>query len=274
MKLSFKFLQTGGMPLTNDLMALIEEAYGIFEVLGDLAGHLTILSGCVVNGSNVTPGIVSIDGKLYYFEGGLATATVFINTQEVPKVFQDQTSKTLIEIRTVRFGNSVAPNLYNWADFTRLKPLKEMQDYATQAQIAALQEQINLLAIKTAPIINGGIVWPWRKPAADIPAGWKECIDLRGKTIFGRDPNDTTFANLGNTIGTKTKTIAKVNLPAVGLSYEDVEPGTPDWMGGGFDGGNNKFTRRSKTTANMGSGTPMDVLNPGRIVNFIEPDLP
>lgn len=278
MKNKFNFLQTGGVPLTNDLMNLIEEAYSIFEVLADVAGDKTILAGCVVNGSNVSPGIVAIAGKLYYFEGGLATSTVFINKQEVQKTFQDQTNKTLIEMYSVKFGNSTPGNVFLWADFVRLDNLKDLKikvdAAATQAQISALITEMNLLKLKTAAIVNGGVIWPWRKPASEIPAGWKECIDFRGKTIFGRDPNDSTFANLGNSIGTKTKTIAKTNLPAVGIPYEDVEPGNPDWMGGGYDGGNNHFTRRPKTTANLGDGTAMDVLNPGRIVNFIEPDLP
>lgn len=278
MKNKFNFLQTGGVPLTNDLMNLIEEAYSIFEVLADVAGDKTILAGCAVNGSNVSPGIVAIAGKLYYFEGGLATSTVFISKQEVQKTFQDQTNKVLIEMFSVKFGNSTPGNVFNWADFVRLDTLKALKTKvdaaATQAQISALITEINLLKLKTAAITNGGIIWPWRRPASEIPAGWKECIDFRGKTIFGRDPNDSTFANLGNSIGTKTKNIQKTNLPAVGIGYEDVEPGNPDWMGGGYDGGNNHFTRRNKTTSNLGDGTAMDVLNPGRIVNFIEPDLP
>ena len=80
MKYSFEILQTGGVPLTNDLMALIEEAYGIFETLADVAGNLTILSGAEITGSTVKPGIVAIEGKLYYFEGGTTTSKVYINT--------------------------------------------------------------------------------------------------------------------------------------------------------------------------------------------------
>lgn len=280
MKNTFKFLQTGGVPLTNDLMHLIEEAYSIFEVLADVAGDKTILAGCVVTGSNVSPGIVAIAGKLYYFEGGLATSTVFISKQEIKKMFQDPTmgEKTLIEVYSVKFGNSTPGNVFNWADFVRLDTLKALKTKvdaaATQAQISALITEINLLKLKTAAITNGGIIWPWRRPASEIPAGWKECIDFRGKTIFGRDPNDSTFANLGNSIGTKTVMIGQMNLPAVGIPYEDVEPGNPDWMGGGYDGGNNHFTRRNKTTSNLGQGVPLGILNPGRIVNFIEPDLP
>ncbi|MEI7487098.1 MAG: hypothetical protein WCJ72_06750, partial [Chryseobacterium sp.] len=112
MRYQFKFLQTGGVPLTNDLMALIEEAYGIFEVLGDLSGNLTILSGCEIIGTNINPGIVAIEGKLYYFEGGSIVSTVYIHTEEIQKTFEDSTTKTLIEKKTVRFGSGTVN--YNW----------------------------------------------------------------------------------------------------------------------------------------------------------------
>lgn len=274
MKYNFKFLQTDGVPLTNDLMQLIEEAYSIFEVLGDLAGNLTILKGCNLVGSTVEPGIVAIEGKLYHFEGGLVSDTVYINLQEIKKTFQNQTEKVLIENRTVRFGNAITT--YNWSDFVRLETLKQIQvkvnNSVTQQQFNSLIAEIDLLKLKTAPIINGGIIFPFRRPANEIPVGWKECIDFRGKTIVGRDPNDNDLANLGNTVGSKTKTISKANLPAIGITYEDVEPHGPDWGVGGFDGGNNPFTRRQKTTSNLGSGIPLDVLNPSRIVNFIEPN--
>lgn len=287
MKYNFKFLQTGGVPLTNDLMQLLEDAYGIFEVLGDLAGNLTILAGCQTNGATVEPGIVAIDGKLYYFEGGLATATVFINLEAIGKVFQDQTTKTLIEKRTVRFGNSTAPNLYNWADFVKLDTIKNIMQVAnaaaTQTQVTALQADIDLLKLKTAPIINGGVIWAFNKPVSEIPAGWKECLDTRGKTLYGCDPNDPTFANLGNTIGSKTKTISKTNLPASGVIIYVSKSTSAGWRttsGSGQPAINiyssafsNAFEyTEQRISANLGDGTPMDVLSPGRIVNFIEPN--
>ena len=145
MKYSFKFLQTGGVPLTNDLMSLIEEAYQIFEVLGDLSGNLTILSGCQIVGSTVLSGIVAIEGKLYQFEGGLISDTVFIHQENIKKTFQDQIDKVLIEKRTVKFGNAITT--YNWADFVRLETLKSIQikvnNSVTQTQFAALLAEVD-----------------------------------------------------------------------------------------------------------------------------------
>lgn len=276
MKYNFKFLQTDGVPLTNDLMQLIEEAYSIFEVLGDLAGNLTILKGCNLVGSTVEPGVVAIEGKLYHFEGGLVSDTVYINLQEIKKTFQNQTEKVLIENRTVRFGNAITT--YNWADFVRLETLKEIQvkvnNSVTQQQLNALVAEIDLLKIKTAPIINGGIIFPFRRPANEIPAGWKECIDFRGKTIVGRDPNDNDFANLGNTVGTKTHTLTIDEMPSHNHAHEDIANNTNGGvdLGVGFDGGSNKFHRRNLNTGYKGGDQPHNNIQPSRIVNFIEPN--
>lgn len=273
MKYNFQFLQTGGVPLTNDLMSLIEEAYQIFEVLGDLAGNLTILSGCTLVGSTVEPGIVAIEGKLYYFNGGLVSDKVYIHKEEIFKTFQDQVDKILIEKRTVRFGNAVTT--YNWADFVRLETLKEIQvkvnNSVTQQQLNAVIADINILKLKTAPIINGGIVFPFRRPANEIPEGWKECIDLRGKTIVGRDPNDSFFANLGNTVGSKTHTLTEDEMPShthkvplfANGSATGNAVGHPDnWI-------DHNRTVDSRPT---GGGQPHNNVQPSRIVNFIEPN--
>lgn len=274
MRYIFKFLQTGGVPLTNDLMALIEEAYGIFEVLGDLSGNLTILSGCELTGQNVGPGVLAIEGKLYYFEGGAIVPTVYIHTEEIPKTFEDQTTKTLIEKKTVRFGNGAFS--YNWADFIKLETLKAVQAKvnasASQQDFTALKAEVELLKLKTAPIQNGGIVLVWRRPLSEIPAGWKECKEFRGKTIVGRDPDDADFSLLGTTGGTKTRSIARANLPNFRLNSTALQPYGSNSGNGGFDGGNSYWNYKIILSDALGDGVALNIMNPHRIVEFIEPN--
>ncbi|MEI7486864.1 MAG: hypothetical protein WCJ72_05550, partial [Chryseobacterium sp.] len=112
MKLNINFLQTGGVPLTNDLMGDIMSAVKFYDVLGELAGNLTIISGCEIVGTNVSPGVVAIEGDLLYFEGGAMVSTVYIYTEQIAKTFQDQVDKILIEKKTVRFGSGTVN--YNW----------------------------------------------------------------------------------------------------------------------------------------------------------------
>lgn len=277
MKLNIEFLQTGGVPLTNDLMAVLQDAYSTYEVLGDLAGDKTILKGCEVNGSLVNPGIVVINGEVLPFEGGLLATNVFVNLEEISETFQDQTNKILVRKKTVKFGLSSVT--YNWSDFVYLETLKQLQikinNGVTQQQFNSLVAEVELLKLKTAPIINGGIVWAWNKPENEIPAGWKECIDFRGKTILGRDPNDAPFSILGNTGGSKTKVITKQNLPNLSTSFDIAHPYSGSFLiGGGFDGGPNLWRGQTVNINPGGTSQPFDVMNPFRIVNFIEPNLP
>nr|WP_315032477.1 hypothetical protein [uncultured Chryseobacterium sp.] len=276
MKYNFKFLQTGGVPLTNDLMALIEEAYQIFEVLGDLAGNKTILSGGEIVGSYVNPGVVAIDGKLYYFEGGNLNSTVYVHTEDIKKVFENQELNVLIEKRTVKFGTGTGANNYAWSEFVKLSTLKELQiklnNTASQPDVSALAQRVAMLEVKTAPIINGGVVFVWKKPVSEIPAGWKECQDLRGKTLMGWNPNDSIFSTLGAEGGSKTKIITKQNLPDLSTSLSLLHPYDGNVGGGGFDGGNNRWHWQTVNFNPGGTSQPFDVLNPYRIVNFIEPN--
>lgn len=274
MRLNFKFMQTDGVPLTADLMDQVQEAYAIFNVLGNIAGNLTILSGCEMNGTSVAPGIVVINNDVLYFEGGTVNNTVYIYQEDIQKVFKNQVSKVLIEKKTVKFGN--ATNTFNWSDFVRLKTLKDIQtlveNSVTQQQFALALSDIELLKLKTAPIVNGGVILPFRKPAIEIPVGWKECIDTTGKMLIHCDPNDVDLSTLGATVGSKTATLVKNNLPNLNTSFGILQPydGTP--QSGGFDGGGNVWRNKSITINPGGNSEPLKVINPGKIVNFIEPN--
>ncbi|WP_312091086.1 hypothetical protein [Chryseobacterium sp.] len=274
MRLNFKFMQTDGVPLTADLMDQIQEAYKIFNVLGNVAGHLTILQGCEVNGTLVSPGIVAIDGDVLYFEGGTVNNTVYIHQEDITKVFKNQISKVLIEKKTVKFGNSTTT--YNWADFVRILTLKEIKEsLASKADLTtvlSILERVMKLEIKTAPIVNGGVILPFRKPASEIPFGWKECTDTTGKMLIHCDPNDVDFSTLGATVGNKTIVLTKNNLPNLDTQFGVIQPYEGNPQSGGFDGGGNVWRNKTITINPGGNSTPVKVINPGTIVNFIEPN--
>ena len=274
MRLNFKFMQTDGVPLTADLMDSIQEAYAIFNVIGNIAGHLTILSGCEINGTLVSPGIVVIDGDILYFEGGTVYQTVFIHQEDIYKTFKNQVSKVLIEKKTVKFGDSTT--VYNWSEFVRIDTLKQIKESlalkANQSQVDNHEARLAVLELKTAPIENGGVILPFRKPASEIPAGWKECTDTTGKMLLHCDPNDVDFSTLGATVGNKTVTLIKNNLPNLNTQFGVLQPyeGTP--VSGGFDGGGNVWRNKTITINPGGNSEPVKVINPAKIVNFIEPN--
>lgn len=251
------------------------EAIKLYDVLGDLAGNLTILSGCVVTGSSISSGVVAINGECYYFEGGLVTSTVYINTQQIYKTFQDQTDKILIEKKSVKFGTSTPQNTFNWSDFFRLDTIKAMQEKiskaALQTDFVALEKRVAIVELKTAPIINGGVVLPWFKPLADIPFGWKECTDLRGKTIVGVDPNDVDLSVLKNTLGAKKHTLTIDEMPE--HSHKVLEYSGIIGLGAG-----NRINspiipgQGSNQTSYTGKGEAHNNMQPSILAYYIEPD--
>jgi len=260
-------------------MENIMEAIKLYDVLGDLAGHLTILSGGdLIGGSTTTinPGIVAINGEVLFFEGGPIGTNVFIDEIDQYETFEDQTSKILIKRKVVKFGNATPPNSFLWTDFVKLQTIKSIQialsNKADLDDFNDLKVDVEILKIKTAPIENGGIVFIFRKPASDIPLGWKECTDLRGKTVFGYDPNNPLFNVLGDPGGSEKKTLLVQNIPALAASITTIHPYEGSPIGGGFDGGGNQWKNKNQTINTGGTSEPFDVLNPHRVILFIEPN--
>ncbi len=204
---TFNFMQTGGVPFTNDVAQEFENAYKIFNAYGALAGDKTIISGCVENGSSVSDGFIYVNNELFYFEGGSKSDNIFLNVQNIDKVFEDQTTKTLIKIRTLKFGNAI-DNVWAWSDFKRIDTMLSLM-----ARLDTLEASQTITNAKLAIFTQGGVVFPWFKAVEDIPEGFAPVWNIAGKTIVGLDPNDTDFDTVGNLFGSKTHTLTVEELP-------------------------------------------------------------
>lgn len=64
------FNQTGGFPLSTNILDAMQTAYSLFNKLGGLAGNFAIIFGCEVSGSNVSDGVVYMNGEVLAFKGG------------------------------------------------------------------------------------------------------------------------------------------------------------------------------------------------------------
>jgi len=217
MGINIQWLQTGGVPLTNELLNTLQKAYEIYNSMASLAGNLTIITGCETVGNTVNSGVVAIDGEIYYFEGGYED-TVFIAVEEKSEIFEDTLDKVLVVGKTVRFGN--AATVYQWSDFVKLEPLKDIQKIAkaaaTQDQVTDLAAQIQELKILTAPLLTKKIRWFFIGALAEIPAGWEVDIDMQGYVPIGVDPNDANFNAPGMKYGTKRHQLTELEMPAHG----------------------------------------------------------
>lgn len=188
--------QSGGLPLSTQILDNMQSAYRTTNELGRLAGDKTIVSGCIEFGGIVSDGFVIINGELLKFKG---TAILdFVVIQEVaenPRGFEDGSAKPIIYERYATFGT--ADVQYAWSSFKR--PLNLLQ---IEAKLTQLENMV--------PI---GLVAIWDRPAEEIPAGWVEHTDLAGRTAVGHLDGDTNFGALGANIGAAQVTLTESQVP-------------------------------------------------------------
>ncbi len=204
---TINFIQTGGVPFTNDVAQEFENAYKIFNAYGAMAGDKTIISGCLENGSSVSDGFIYVNNELFYFEGGSKSDNIFLNVENIDKVFEDQTTKTLIKIRTLKFGNAIE-NVWAWSEFKRIDTMLSLM-----ARLDNLEASQIITNAKLAIFTQGGVVFPWFKAVEDIPEGFAPVWNIAGKTIVGLDPNDTDFDTVGKLFGSKKHKLTTSELP-------------------------------------------------------------
>ena len=178
-----------GYPFDVNFLAFMQNAYSLFNNLGHLAGNKVIVSGCEQSGNTLSAGTVFINGELFPFEGGAKDSTVFIKELTNEVTFEDGFLRPLEVIRSVAFGRSTPEKTFNWEDFKRLNNLQELEDRKAEKQaLNDLKREVERLKLQkqAVPI---GLIALWGRPASEIPAGWREYVNLRGKMPIGLDPD-------------------------------------------------------------------------------------
>lgn len=247
------FDQIGGFPLSTNIFKLLQNAFTIFNSLGQNAGNKTIISGCVLVGSTVSDGVVYVNGECLEFRGGILQSNVILVEETSSLLFENNNMYPVIKTRYITFGTG--DEQMNWADFKRVDP------------IITLMARLTSLEKKTSVFQAGGGMVLWNKPAAQIPEGWAEVVNWRGRIPVGMDVLQTEFNTLGKTGGNKNKT----------LSISEMPSHTHDFTLQGNGGGSNGITyndgisnSKSYTTESKGNGAQFSILNPYRTVLFIE----
>ena len=178
-----------GYPFDVNFLAFMQNAYSLFNNLGHLAGNKVIVSGCEQTGNTLSAGTVFINGELFPFEGGAKDSTVFIKELTNEVTFEDGFLRPLEIIRSVAFGRSVPEKTFNWEDFQRVTNLQDLgKDKAENKALKELKDEVELLK-KQKQAVPIGLIALWGKPASEIPAGWREYVNLRGKMPIGLDPD-------------------------------------------------------------------------------------
>ena len=201
---TINFQQSGGFPLETNTLDAMQGAYSIFNNLGELAGNKTILKGCGLLGNLVGNGFIYLNGEVLEFRGGQQQTSIIIKQDITEAIFESGDTKEIYYKRYATFGTGAGA--INWSDFKRIDPM------------LVLMQRLTELEKKTAIFqADGGMVF-WNKPANEIPAGWQEVVDWRGRFPVGLDISQVEFDTLGKVGGEKEVVLTKNNLPNINLN--------------------------------------------------------
>ena len=275
-----------GYPFDVGFLTFMQTAYSLFNHFGHLAGNKVIISGCEEVGNTITPGTVYINGELFPFEGGAKDDTVWIREDTTQVTFQDGFSRTLETVRTVVFGRSAPDKTFNWEDFQRVTNLQDLgKNKAENKALKELKAEVEIHK-KQKQAIPVGLIAIWGKPANQIPEGWREYTDLRGRMPIGLDPHynktkddaqDYQLNSLLKQGGERSHKLTIEEMPKHKHNYGDIyfsESGgtvvTPTKYGSNksdYDNGGFEMDRTSKET---GGDQPHNNMPPYHVVQFIE----
>ncbi|MEJ8606287.1 hypothetical protein JSO56_05040 [Riemerella anatipestifer] len=272
------FNQTGGFPLSTNILDAMQTAYSLFNKLGGLAGNLAIISGCEVSGNSVADGVVYINGEILDFKGGTLGTNVIIREETESRVFEDGSNKAVIFKRYATFGSSTPEQTYSWADFKRVFPTTEIASFKK-----SLEDRIKALENKKHPIPIG-LIAIWGKPASEpLPEGWREYTGLRGRFPVGQDPDynfdivglDSRLNEIGYEGGDRYVTLTESQMPRHSHKVYGQDNSAEPFFNRSNEVANieNPNTRNafySRQTEETGGNQPHNNMPPYRVIRFIE----
>lgn len=279
-----KFMREAGLNY-NNLPDNVSNGYQLFEAIKRVAAKNDFIGSATKQGNDT----VYFDAPLNIFKDkeSMIFNVNFDSTDALNKAIcpAPNFSKTLVISGAFKSGQKV--RLINEASRVVVSGIYETNDVPNLLQrLTSLESVIGTMNKIITPIVNGGTPLLWMRPANEIPEGYEEVTEFRGKSLIGFDPNDTDFNVVMKEIGSKSFNIEKTNLPAVGIGYQDAYYIENSTTGSGIDGrinlgsayfgsnssdsDNNVLYYRNATTSNLGNGTAINKLDPSRIVMFIK----
>lgn len=257
---NINFTQIGGFPMTTNILGKMQTAYSLFNAFGNIVGDKTIISGCDITGINTSNGVVYVNGETFEFRGGITQTKVIIKEDVEVLLYANNNAYPSVKNRYITFGTGVGA--MDWADFKAGFPTKNID--ALVARITALEARP---LVGNIPI---DLIALWGRPANEIPALWVEYTGLAGRVPIGFKDSDTDFDVVGKVGGTKGHTLTIAEMPehdhAIGNSRRNT--------GGGSGGDENHPASFSGTRAHItdkqGSGQEFSILNPYRVVHYIQ----
>ncbi|KIO75941.1 hypothetical protein TH53_17930 [Pedobacter lusitanus] len=273
---NINFEQTGGFPLETDTLNFMQASYTSLQSVTALGGSNYILSGCTVSGSTVTDGYVVLNGELLPFRGGLVQTNIVIREDKQQRPFENGQTKDVFFTRYAQFGTGTGA--INWGTLPRLMDLQtvgaEIAKKALSVDLAALRNEVDTLKKIAAPFSGGGGMVLFKKPFNQIPLGWAEVAEWRGRLPMGWNPDDYRFSSVGQNGGAASHSLNESQLPI--LSNDRAGLQRQSYWGENVTSKNTDDRDSGKEPDILnhigwpGTGAQIDHLNPYRIVMFIE----
>jgi hypothetical protein len=127
---------------------------------------------------------------------------------------------------------------------------------------------LNKVAIFMSAFTNGGGMVLWNKPYDEIPAGWQEVVDWRKRLPMGYDPSDTAYDQVGKIGGKSEHVITIGQMPKHSHNFSKLKENVGNGKQNGLSATDDP--QHNTTTSQAGNNEPIPLLNPFRIVVFIE----
>lgn len=280
------FTHDAGYPFDVDTLNFMQDAYSIFNTLGELAGNFTILKGCEPIGNSVSDGVVYLNGEILAFKGGVISSSVFIKEEKREATFEDGFLREIEQIRYVTFGNSIPEKTFEWKKFSRVKNVQQISEEKTEkTETEKLTERIEKLE-RQKSAVPIGLVAIWGKPASvPIPEGWKEYVNLRGLMPIGYDPdyrkteNDPIDYRLNTLLERGGERSHKLNIDQMPqhshgtINHTSGDDSDSQGSGGAFVMSHREVTHNRHdlmTIKNTGGNQAHNNMPPYRVIQFIE----
>ncbi|WP_433780336.1 fibronectin type III domain-containing protein [Flavobacterium anhuiense] len=254
-----EYVSTIGTPSTNDKETINYYDLNTFETVKSMQAIDQILKSINLKIDNNTADIFAIEGDINQAKSDIN----YIYNSYLPlngsKAMQGDLNLGTHQL----YLNNL--NLGSSSDYL-LAVNNQNQVVKNSTLLSSLIDRIETLEKRPATAVPIGMIALWGKPAP-FPEGWEEYVPLRGRMPIGLDTNDSTFNTLLNYGGNKQKTLTINEIPPHTHSYDKAISGR-GYQTRSDD--NPLGSNVSETSGSTGGGLPFSLMNPYRVVHFIE----
>ena len=168
-EISFK--ETGGFPLTTDVLNAMQNAYTIFNSLGEIAGDYSIIKGCVESSNSVSDGVIYVKDEVFNFKGGLKTSNIVLRQNVGFEEFEDGGIKEVYFDRFYEFGSGTES--IPWSRFQRFENLVTITK-----KTEVIGSELNTAKVNITDLINR-VISLENKPDNTVLAASARDVDAR-----------------------------------------------------------------------------------------------